>query len=54
MLNNIGFDGTGVNSGYDKKYFYTNGLEDFKYDVKFLEEIKLDKEIMKEFRKIFK
>ena len=54
LLNNIGFDGTGVNSGYDKKYFYTNGLEDSKYDVKFLEEIKLDKEIMKEFRKIFK
>ena len=54
LLNNIGFDGTGINSGYDKKYFYTNGFEDFKYDVKFLEEIKLDKGIMKEFKKIFK
>lgn len=54
LLNNIGFDGTGINSGYDKKYFYANGLEDFKYDVIFLDDIKLNKEIMVEFSKIFK
>lgn len=54
FLNNIGFDGTGVNSGYDKKYFYSDGLQNFKYEIKFLENIKLNEDIIKEFRKIFK
>lgn len=54
LLNNIGFDGTGVNCGYDKKYFYTGELKDYKYNIKFLEDIKLDKEIMRRFRKIFR
>ena len=54
LLNNIGFDGTGVNCGYDKKYFYTSELKDYKYNIKFLGDIKLDKEIMRRFRKIFR
>ncbi|MHB8277836.1 MAG: sugar transferase [Candidatus Humimicrobiaceae bacterium] len=54
LLNNIGFDGTGINSGYDKKYYYSNGLENSKYDIEFLDKIELDKNMMKEFSKIFK
>jgi hypothetical protein len=54
FINNIGFDGTGINSGYDKKYFYEEGLIDLDYNIKFIDDIKLNKEIMREFGKIFK
>lgn len=53
FINNIGFDGTGVNCGFDKKYLFTEGLENNDYKLNLPEEIKLDKRIMREFKKVF-
>jgi len=54
FLNNIGFDGTGINCGYDKKYHYQDGLKESEYNIRFLSKVELDKNIAREFSKIFK
>lgn len=54
FLNNIGFDGTGVNCDYEKKYSYSEGLKECEYNITFLDKIEINKKIFKAFNRIFK
>ncbi len=53
FLDNIGFDGSGINCGMEKKYCHNIEFNDLGYNIKFLEEVKLDQKMMKAFSKIF-
>lgn len=54
FVDNVGFDGSGVHCDEYKGYTLNEELKDTDYNIRFVDEVKLDENIMKSFRKIFK
>ncbi len=53
FVNNIGFDGSGINCDYESKYSFKEGLKDQNDYFRYPPKIKLNNKIMREFRKVF-
>lgn len=54
FIDNIGFDGSGVHCDSFEGYRLKEELKDRSYDIEFLKDVRLNRNIMREFRKVFR